>query len=352
MRKECQHMKEWLKLEHVLNMEQWYMLQRSLAQVTGMAIITVDYKGIPVTEHSGCHEFCKKIRNDPLLSQCCQKCDSRGGLEAVRTNAPYIYQCCFSIIDIAIPIIVDNTYLGAVMAGQVRLPSNQNAEMIEKIYIPNSTDDRLIHQKVHELTKDYNKIPVIQYEQIQITAMMLFYLCNYLVKETDNKRQVIELYETILQKHNEVSSKALKKDIYAISPLQKKKDSTESMQTASVAQIKLQHKINSPNQIVLKVIDYIYNHKGETVSLKNMADYCHVSSSYLSRLFTKEVGESYSAYITKLKVDWAKETLESTDFTISRISEDLGFNDAGYFIKTFKKHVGLTPAFYRSYNRR
>lgn len=345
-------MKEWLKLEHVLNMEQWATLQKSLAQVTGMAIITVDYKGNPVTEHSGCHEFCNKIRRDSILGQFCQKCDSRGGLEAVRTNSPYIYQCCFSIIDIAIPIIVDNTYLGAVMAGQVRLPMNQNIEMIEKIYIPVSVNDKLINQKVQELIQEYNEIPILQYEQIQTAAMMLFHLCNYLVKEADNKRKVIEMLETIFQKHDNSSLESIKKDIYSISSVQKRKLPITSLQMASGGSTEPQQKIGSPNHIILKAFDYIYSHKEETISLKEMSDYCHVSSSYLSRLFTKEVGESYSTFITKLKVDWAKAILETTDFAISRISEELGFNDVGYFIKTFKKHVGLTPSFYRSYSKR
>jgi ligand-binding sensor protein/AraC-like DNA-binding protein len=345
-------MKEWLKLEHVFNMEQWDILQKSLAQVTGMAIITVDYKGIPVTEHSGCHEFCNKIRKDLAMGQFCQKCDSRGGLEAVRTNTPYIYQCCFSIIDIAIPIIVDNTYLGAIMAGQVRLPENQTTEMIEKIYIPVSTNDRLINQKVQELIQDYNKIPVLQYEQIQSAAMMLFHLSNYLVNEAAKKRQIIEIYESLFQNHDELSVETIKKDINSIISTHKRKNPTTSFQFSYNGQLESQQKIGSPNSIILKAFDYIHSHKEETISLKKMSDYCHVSSSYLSRLFTKEVGESYSAFIIKMKVNWAKEILETTDFSITKISEELGFNDVGYFIKIFKKHVGLTPAFYRSYSKR
>ncbi|MGB4658219.1 MAG: PocR ligand-binding domain-containing protein [Mobilitalea sp.] len=347
-------MKEWLKLDHVLNTEQWSALQESLAQVTGMAIIMVDYKGLPVTEHSNCQEFCRKIRKDPVLSQCCQKCDSRGGLEAVRTNNPYIYQCCFSIIDIAIPIIVDNTYLGAVMAGQVRLPDNQNTEMIEQIYVPVSINHKLITEKIKELNQDYENIPVLQYEQIESSAMMLFHLCNYLVKEADSKRQVIETYEAMFQKPDELSAVLRKETLYSASFTRKRRKSIadSSSSSASAKQMESLPNINSSNRIIMTAYDYILSHKEETISLKKMAEYCHVSSSYLSRLFTKEVGESYSIFIVKMKIDWAKEIIETTDYAISRISEALGFNDVGYFTKTFKKYVGLTPSFYRSYSKR
>lgn len=80
-----------------------------------------------------------------------------------------------------------------------------------------------------------------------------------------------------------------------------------------------------------------------------MAAYCNVSSSYLSRLFTKEVGESYSSFTARLKIEWAKALLESSDAPISEISDELGYSEAGYFIKSFKKYVGVTPAVYRTY---
>lgn len=60
------------------------MLQDSLALATKMTIITIDYKGIPITEHSSCCNFCQQVRQDPKVPPYCLKCDSRAGLEAVR----------------------------------------------------------------------------------------------------------------------------------------------------------------------------------------------------------------------------------------------------------------------------
>ena len=48
------------------------MIEDRLALVTGMAIITVDYRGFPVTRHSECTEFCKKIRLDPKTNGICK----------------------------------------------------------------------------------------------------------------------------------------------------------------------------------------------------------------------------------------------------------------------------------------
>nr|WP_253806583.1 helix-turn-helix domain-containing protein [Paenibacillus polymyxa] len=46
---------------------------------------------------------------------------------------------------------------------------------------------------------------------------------------------------------------------------------------------------------------------------------------------------------------WAKQLLEVTDMPISQISDELGFNESGYFIKIFKKFEEITPSLYRKY---
>ncbi|QGT43169.1 Arabinose operon regulatory protein [Clostridium botulinum] len=96
-------------------------------------------------------------------------------------------------------------------------------------------------------------------------------------------------------------------------------------------------------------IEYIYNHKSENITAKKLAEVCHISPSYFSRLFAKETGKSFSSFISNLKVDWAKSLLEETDMPINEISDELGFNETGYFIKIFKKYESVTPFVYRKY---
>lgn len=57
-------------------------------------------------------------------------------------------------------------------------------------------------------------------------------------------------------------------------------------------------------------------------------------------------------FIPRLKMEWAKQLLETTDLSISQISNDLGFSEPSYFIITFKKFERITPARYRQIYQR
>ena len=75
-----------------------------MAKNNGMAILMVDYKGDRLQSIVAAVSFVKsKIRRG--FEKYCEKCDSRGGAEAVRENKPYIYKCCFGMVDVAIPIV-------------------------------------------------------------------------------------------------------------------------------------------------------------------------------------------------------------------------------------------------------
>lgn len=329
-------MKDMQAINQVLDMEYWETLQHSIAEVTGMAIVTVDNRGIPVTTHSCCSEFCKMVRNDEMLGQYCQKSDARGGWEGFRTMQPYIYNCHFSIIDIAIPIVVKENYLGAVIAGQIKLDDGNASSELEQVY--KHIDQMKIEKKKIELADYYEKLPIFSVEQCDKIMKMLYNTCQYIIKVT------------MLEDHLEHrKQKALKIKDSSVNDNHISSISEDSVSDKVTSVIKQKNVIS--NKTIENVIEYIYSNKGEFISLTAMAEYCHISSAYLSRLFTKEVGESYSSFVSGVKIVWAKELLEETDMTIIEISDKLGFNDPSHFIKFFKNSEGVTPAFYRTHFR-
>lgn len=339
--------KENLNLNKLIDLEKWVSLQESLSAVTKVAIIIVDYKGNPVTNHSGCNRFCKVVRDNPDLVKYCQKCDSRGGLEAVRLNEPYIYLCHFNIVDIAIPIMLDGKYIGAVMAGQVKLSDANATEVLEQIVVP--SQNSMTKKALDDFKEYYDELPVLSYEEVKKIANMLFSLCNYLLEEALEKNLISDMYKNTIKNHGEVGVDTLSG--YTIKSIENaKREMSNAIINAYIDDNNLANDGDITVSNTLKpAIEYIYNHKSENVNLEKMAKVCHISPSYFSRLFIKDTGEKFSSYVSKLKIQWAKNLLEETDMTVNEISDELGFSEAGYFIKTFKKYEGVTPFLYRKY---
>lgn len=95
-----------------------------------------------------------------------------------------------------------------------------------------------------------------------------------------------------------------------------------------------------------KAIRFINAHYAEDINLDSLAQEVFVSTYYLSHLFRREMGVTFSDYLAKVRVEKAKALLMEC-VSVESTSERVGYNDSNYFIKIFKKYVGVTPAKYR-----
>lgn len=98
---------------------------------------------------------------------------------------------------------------------------------------------------------------------------------------------------------------------------------------------------------VLKAKAYIRKNLFKDLTLTAVAEELSLNPSYLSRVFSKEVGEPMGEYIAKLKLDSAKAYLLKGKMSVNDISLKLGFRSVNYFIRFFKKHTGLPPSAWR-----
>lgn len=93
-----------------------------------------------------------------------------------------------------------------------------------------------------------------------------------------------------------------------------------------------------------KILNEQFN---KDISLQEMANITGVTPPYLSRLFKKELGVNYIHYINQLRIEKAKELLNSPHFKIMDIANIVGYGNVNYFSRTFKKITGLSPQDYR-----
>lgn len=101
------------------------------------------------------------------------------------------------------------------------------------------------------------------------------------------------------------------------------------------------------NELVNHTMQYIYDHLDQSVQLEDLHTLLGVSTSYLSRLFKTTVGISINRFITEAKMQQASHYLQNTQLPIQQIAHQLGYNDAYYFSRVFKKTFRVSPLHYR-----
>lgn len=320
-------MQKPLTIQQIVNPAKFQKIQDDISLATELAIITVDYKGTPLTSHSNCSEFCKKVRSSGYRDYC-EKCDSHAGLEAARIRKPFIYFCHAGLVDFAIPIIIDNLYLGAFMAGQVLLAREDSENKLEHI-LPGAGNSIDLSRDT-EIRKSYDLLPVMRLEKITALANMLLHIGNYCIEEALLSASVSRL-----------SSRKQSRELYKNSgyPFD-----NEYGKTVAIGG----NQGKKPGRILQPAFDYIKNNPQEKISLSKMAALCNISASYFSKLFARENLGNLSDYVNRVKTERGRELLHSTDWPIRTIAENLGFDDCGYFIKVFKQNTGMTPSEFRN----
>lgn len=104
------------------------------------------------------------------------------------------------------------------------------------------------------------------------------------------------------------------------------------------------HRKSYKCQIVAEVKQYIRAHTEEKLTLNNVSGVFNISPNYLSHLFSKYNDIGFVEYINSVKIDEAKLMLREGRLKIYEIANKLGFENAFYFSRVFKKTVGLSPS--------
>lgn len=108
---------------------------------------------------------------------------------------------------------------------------------------------------------------------------------------------------------------------------------------------------SSKSDLAEKARTYIIDNVDKRIMLQDAADYVNLSPSYLSALFKKEYGQNFVDFINEIKMERACELIREDKYRMYEISFMLGFDNAYYFTKVFKKHTGLTPTEYQKKGR-
>lgn len=94
--------------------------------------------------------------------------------------------------------------------------------------------------------------------------------------------------------------------------------------------------------IIRRMTEDIGRNYNKRLSLDSFAEDYHMTPQYLSNLFTKEIGKTFSDYVRTIRMEKAKELLINTDMKIYAIACFVGYPDQKYFSKVFREYTGVS----------
>ena len=102
---------------------------------------------------------------------------------------------------------------------------------------------------------------------------------------------------------------------------------------------------------IMEALVYIEKNFMNNPTLEEIAKVAGFSMAYFSRLFSAQLGKSYTEYLDNVKIKHAQILLTQTRKTIMEIAEETGYCHGNYLNSQFKKKIGMTPGQYRKKNR-
>ena len=193
-----------LNIETLFGKEILEQIQQIISDATGLAFVTIDYKGEPVTELTSFTPFCQRLRKNKSNERLCRSSDAFGSISSAVTQKPFVYLCPCGLMEVAIPLIVKDHYLGGFIGGQVRgshLP--KHITKLEMIYNPTQSEENLL-----EMQALYELIPKMSYEKFIIIVDFISIIIGHLGerevlrfqdKEVFSNHRLIEQIEVSFQ---------------------------------------------------------------------------------------------------------------------------------------------------------
>lgn len=214
---------------------------------------------------------------------------------------------------------------------EVFYPSTTLDKIIDSLRVGNAED---IAWKIEELFKDISSNSRLSLGYVQNLSLELLIMANkYLLelKATDMKNAGNTfLWQELFQLRTLRQTKEWIRDI-----LLEMADSVKTLQN------------NTSNNLVELMKKYIRERYFENVTTQKLAEEFFITPNYVCLLFKKETGQTFNDYLTRVRMDKAKEYLKDPTLKMYEIAEKVGFQDVSYFSKLFKSHVGLSPSEFR-----
>lgn len=188
-----------IKLTDVIDLNFLQRFQDDFATGVGLASVTVDIDGNPVTNPSRYTRFCQNYTHS---TECgdkrCAESHRKGGEEAARLGRPVVYECHAGLIDFAAPILLEGRQIGTILGGQVLTDLPDEAKY-RRIAREIGVDEEGYVEAVQEVRK-------LSKESIEAAANVLFIVANNMSKSAYQHRQLKAIADVLNDGISQISA--------------------------------------------------------------------------------------------------------------------------------------------------
>lgn len=342
--------------------------------------------------------------SESMDNQACRSERKRAVYEALRWGEPSILPCSSNYIIWAVPVMMNSSVYGGIVAEQVRMASSDLDDgalspsdvrkaaadllsLAEEINVTNAAFMELkrnaakleseraeaIHEFKDQGYRSIRDIYLVE-EPVLIAAIKrgdkpsareilnrVLVGIYYYGRDRQSllKSFVLELIVTMSRSAVEAGadpSELLGANYSSFTELAKIDTEEElctwlvSMLERMMDAIKSNHQY--PSSVLLgEVLKYMSDHLDEDLSRDEMANMACLSPSHFSRVVKQTFGHSYTDLLARMRVEKARELLTITEKSLIQICLECGFSDQSYFTKVFQKYTGKSPGEYRRSKR-
>jgi len=280
-------------MDKLTDSETYQEYERAFAEATGlpMALRPVDSWQMPLRHKRNENPFCALMAQRSRACAACLQVQQK--LAEGATREACSLTCPHGLTDTAVPVRTGDQVLGLLQTGQVfsRKPTNAQFERTARL-----AADWGVEAGREELKAAYFNTPVLPPKRYEAMVKLLSVFAQYL----------------------------------------------SMMSNQMLVQ---QNKAEPP--VVTRAKEFMQQNHTEDLSLSQVAKAVNTSTFYFCKLFKKVTGINFTDYLSRLRIEKAKNLLLNTNLRISEIAYEVGFQSLTHFNRVFKKLLGQSPTEYR-----
>jgi AraC-like DNA-binding protein len=280
-------------IENLADSELYKEYERAYTEATGLPVTLrpVETWQLPLHGKRKENRFCSMIAGKSRACAACLQMQEK--LCQSARNEPATITCTYGLCETAVPVKLGEETIGFLQTGQV---------LREK---PSSSSFQRAVKNAEELGVEIDSGMKEAYFETPVASQ----------KKIDSVSHLLSIFaEHLSMKSNQIATQ----------------------------------QANAEPPVIGRAKQYVVEHQAEELSLGQVAAAVHTSSFYFCKLFKKATGMNFTEFVSRTRIEKARNLLLNPNLRVSEIAYEVGFQSLTHFNRIFKKITGQSPTEYRS----